>query len=51
MKDIYKAIENSNRLNGNEIFEFNIPFSYSGEYEYNFELEKETKKYIIKYSK
>ena len=49
LKDINKAIENTYRKNGIEIFDIYLPYSYRGQYEYKYETENEIKKYIIKY--
>ena len=49
LKDIQKAIENTYKLDGIEIFDIYIPFSFQGQYEYKYETEKGIKKYIIKY--
>ena len=49
LKDINKAIENTYRKNGIEIFDIYLPFSYRGQYEYKYETENNIKKYIIKY--
>ena len=49
LKDINKAIENTYRKNGIEIFDIYLPFSYRGQYEYKQETENGIKKYIIKY--
>lgn len=49
LKDINKAIENTYRKNGIEIFDIYIPFSFRGQYEYKYETESGLKKYIIKY--
>ena len=49
LKDINKAIENTYRKNGIEIFDIYIPFSFRGQYEYKYETESSLKKYIIKY--
>ena len=49
LKDINKAIENTYRKNGIEIFDIYLPFSYRGQYEYKHETENGIKKYIIKY--
>ena len=51
LKDIHKAIENTYRINGIEIFEIYIPFSSKGSYKYSFEHENKIKKYEIKYDK
>ena len=51
LKDIHKAIENTYRINGIEIFDIFIPFSYKGKYEYSFEHDNKIKKYEIKYDK
>jgi len=49
LKDIQKAIENIYKLDGIEIFDIYLPFSFQGQYEYKYESEKGIKKYIIKY--
>ena len=49
VKDIQKAIENTYKRDGIEIFDIYIPFSFQGKYEYKYESEKGIKKYIIKY--
>ena len=49
LKNIYKAIENTYRINGIEVFDIYIPFSFKGEYEYKYETDKGIKKYKIKY--
>ena len=49
LKDINKAIENTYRKNGIEIFDIYLPFSYRGQYEYKHETENGINKYIIKY--
>ena len=49
LKDIHKAVENTYKLNGIEIFDIYTPFSYRGEYKYKYKFQNEIKKYIIKY--
>ena len=49
LKDISKAIENTYRINGIEIFDIYIPFSNKGKYEYKYKIDNNMKKYEIKY--
>ena len=51
LKDIHKAIEDTNRINGIELFDIYIPLSSQGIYEYKYENGNILKKFKIKYEK